>query len=73
MKKFFAIALIAASFVACNEGEKKDETTTPNADSAVQAVDSAAAAATATVDSAAAAAKATVDSAAKATVDSIKK
>jgi hypothetical protein len=22
MKKFFAIALIAASFVACNEGEK---------------------------------------------------
>ena len=73
MKKFFAIALIAASFVACNEGEKKEEVTTPNADSAVQAVDSAAAAATATVDSAAAAAKATVDSAAKATVDSIKK
>lgn len=29
MKKFLAIALIAASFVACNEGEKKEETTTP--------------------------------------------
>ena len=32
MKKFFAIALIAASFVACNDGEKKEETTTPAAD-----------------------------------------
>ncbi len=28
MKKFLAIALIAASFVACNEGEKTEETTT---------------------------------------------
>ncbi|HSN59563.1 MAG TPA: hypothetical protein VLR49_01410 [Ferruginibacter sp.] len=28
MKKFLAIALIAASFVACNEGEKKVEETT---------------------------------------------
>jgi hypothetical protein len=27
MKKFLAIALIAASFVACNEGEKTEETT----------------------------------------------
>lgn len=26
MKKFLAIALIATSFVACNEGEKKEET-----------------------------------------------
>lgn len=28
MKKFLAIALIAASFAACNEGEKKTEETT---------------------------------------------
>lgn len=27
MKKFLAIAVIAASFVACNEGEKKTEET----------------------------------------------
>ena len=27
MKKLFAIALIAASFTACNEGEKKAEET----------------------------------------------
>ena len=27
MKKFLAIALIAVSFAACNDGEKKDETT----------------------------------------------
>lgn len=72
MKKFLAIALIAASFVACNEGEKT-ETTTPNADSAAAVVDSTAAAANATVDSAAKAATATVDSTAKAAVDSIKK
>lgn len=38
MKKFFAIALIAASFVACNEGEKKaEETTTPAADTTAPA------------------------------------
>lgn len=29
MKKFFAIALIAASFVACNDEKKAEETTTP--------------------------------------------
>lgn len=28
MKKFLAIALIAVSFTACNEGEKKTEETT---------------------------------------------
>lgn len=28
MKKFFAIALIAASFVACNDEKKAEETTT---------------------------------------------
>lgn len=28
MKKFLAIAVIAASFVACNDGEKKVEETT---------------------------------------------
>lgn len=28
MKKFLVIALIAASFTACNDGEKTDETTT---------------------------------------------
>lgn len=27
MKKFLAIALIAVSFAACNEGEKTEETT----------------------------------------------
>ena len=32
MKKFLAIALIAASFVACNEGEKKEESTTVTSD-----------------------------------------
>ncbi|MFZ4769327.1 MAG: hypothetical protein ACOYLO_04045 [Ferruginibacter sp.] len=36
MKKFLAIALIAASFVACNEG-KKEETTTPAVDTTVAA------------------------------------
>ena len=28
MKKFLAIALIASSFVACNDGESKETTTT---------------------------------------------
>ena len=32
MKKFLAIALIAASFVACNDGDKKEETTTTTSD-----------------------------------------
>ena len=31
MKKFLVIAVIAASFVACNEGEKKTETPAPAA------------------------------------------
>lgn len=35
MKKFLAIAVIAASFVACNEGEKKvDETKSTTTDTA---------------------------------------
>lgn len=29
MKKFLVIAVIAASFVACNEGAKKEETPAP--------------------------------------------
>ncbi len=37
MKKFLAIALIAVSFAACNEGEKKAEETTPAADTTAQA------------------------------------
>ena len=77
MKKFFAIALIAASFVACNEGEKTTETPV-NQDSinAANTADSLAKAAASTVDSAAKAGAATVDSAAKAgaaAVDSAKK
>lgn len=65
MKKFLAIALIAASFVACNEGEKKVEET-------VTTVDTAAAAVVATVDTAAA----VIDTAAAkvgAAVDTLKK
>ena len=75
MKKFFAIALIAASFVACNEGEKKEETVTPNADSvaAAAAADSAAKAAQAAIDTTAKAATNAIDSTAKAAKDSIKK
>ena len=34
MKKFLAIAMIATTFAACNEGEKKAEETPVNADSA---------------------------------------
>jgi hypothetical protein len=69
MKKFFAIALIAASFVACNEGEKTTETVV-NQDSinAVKTADSLAEAAKMTSDSA----KMVSDSA-KAASDSIKK
>lgn len=37
MKKFLAIALIAVSFAACNEGEKKAEETTPAADTTTTA------------------------------------
>ena len=37
MKKLFAIALIAASFTACNEGEKKAEET-PATDTAAVVV-----------------------------------
>lgn len=40
MKKFLAIALIAASFAACNEGEKKVEETTTTTETTVPAVDS---------------------------------
>lgn len=39
MKKFLAIALIAASFAACNEGETKVEETTTT-ETTVPAVDS---------------------------------
>ena len=68
MKKFFAIAIIAASFAACNgSGEKKETAdTAAKVDSAVNAiVDSA----TTKIDSAA---SAIVDSA-KVAVDSLKK
>ena len=68
MKKFLAIALIAASFVACNEGEKTETTTTPAGDSA--AVSNA----NATIDSANMvkdSANAVIDSA-KAVKDSVK-
>lgn len=74
MKKFFAIALIAASFVACNEGEKTTETTV-NQDSinAANTADSLAKAAANTVDSTAAKATDAIDSTAKAAKDTIKK
>ena len=62
MKKFFAIAMIAATFVACNEGEKT-ETTNVNADSAAQA---------ATADSLAKVAQAAADTA-KAAADTAQK
>ncbi|MBC7937347.1 MAG: hypothetical protein H7Y86_18535 [Rhizobacter sp.] len=73
MKKFFAIALIAASFVACNEGEKTT-TETVNQDSinAVKTADSIAEAAKAQADTA----KNVADSAsnaANAVADSVKK
>lgn len=73
MKKFFAIALIAASFVACNEGEKTTGTTV-NQDSlqAVKTADSIAEVAKAQVDTA----KNVADSAnkaANAVADSVKK
>ena len=63
MKKFLAIALIAATFVACNEGEKKVEDAVNTADSAASAV----------VDSAAATVNAVVDTAKAAVTDSSKK
>ena len=66
MKKFFAIAFIAATMVACNnEGESKpagDSATTPAVDTP--------AVVTPAVDSTV---KAAVDSTVKAAVDSIKK
>lgn len=73
MKKFFAIALIAASFVACNEGEKTTETTV-NQDSinAVNTADSLAKVAAAAADTAKAAAD-TAAKAAGAVADSVKK
>jgi len=73
MKKFFAIALIAASFVACNEGEKTTETTV-NQDSinAVKTADSIAEAAKAQVDTAKNVAD-SAKSAANAVADSVKK
>jgi len=62
MKKFLAIALIAVSFAACNEGEKKAEETTPAATETPAAETPAAtetpAAAPATTDTSAAAAPA---------------
>jgi hypothetical protein len=70
MKKFLAIALIAASFVACNEGEKKVE------EAVSTAVDSAAASTTQVLDSAAASATQVIDSAKSAgaaVIDSLKK
>ena len=68
MKKFFAIAIIAASFAACNgSGEKKETTdTAAKVDSAINAVVDTA---TAKMDSAV---TAVVDSA-KVAVDSLKK
>ena len=64
MKKLFAIALIAASFTACNEGEKKAEET-PATDTAAVVVP-----ATTTVDTAAAPA---ADTTAKPAADTTKK
>jgi len=67
MKKFFAIALIAATtFVACNSGETKSEEAV---DSAAATVEAAVDTVTAVVDSSAAA---VVDTTAKAVVDSAK-
>ncbi len=73
MKKFFAIAIIAASFVACNDGEKTTETTV-NQDSinAANTADSLAKAAQAAADTAQAAAD-TAAKAANAVADSLKK
>ena len=74
MKKFLAIALIAATFVACNEGEKKVEDAVHTADSAASAVvDSAAPTVNAVPDSAAATVNAVVDPAKAAVTDSSKK
>ena len=62
MKKFFAIAFIAATtLVACNTGETKTEETVDSTANAM--VDSTKAAADAVVDSTKAAADAVVDSA----------
>lgn len=73
MKKFFAIALIAASFVACNDGEKTTETTV-NQDSinAANTADSLAKVAQAAADTAQAAAD-TAAKAANAVADTLKK
>lgn len=65
MKKFLAIALIAASFTACNEGEKKAEETTPAADTTAVVAPAPAAADTT--------AKPAVDTAAKPAADTTKK
>jgi phage-related tail fiber protein len=74
MKKFFAIALIAASFVACNEGEKTTtDAATADSIAAANTADSLAKAANAAVDSTAKAATDAIDSTAKAAADSLKK
>ena len=74
MKKFFAIALIAASFVACNEGEKTTtDTATADSIAAANTADSLAKAALNTVDSTANKATDAIDSTANAAKDSIKK
>ena len=74
MKKFFAIALIAATtLVACNSGETKPEEVVDSSANAM--VDSTKASVDAVVDSTKAAGEATVDSAkaaADAVVDSTK-
>lgn len=67
MKKLFAIALIAASFTACNEGEKKAEET-PATDTTSVVVP-----ATTPVDTAAAAPAAADTTAKPAAADTTKK
>ena len=62
MKKLLAIALIATSFVACNDSETKTE---PTADTAAVVAPA--------VDTAVKAAAAVVDTAVKAVVDTTKK
>ena len=41
MKKLLAIALIAATFTACNNGEKTEETTTTSSDTMTTVVQNA--------------------------------
>ncbi len=70
MKKFFAIAIVAVAFTACNNSAEETKTT---ADSAVKAIDSTVSAVKDSVSNIADSAAKKIDSTASAVKDSVTK